>query len=226
MIDPDSVEQVRQAADLVELLRGRVELVRRGGRWWARCPFHDERSPSFTILPDHKQYHCFGCQVSGDAFDWMREREGAANFNEAVEALAERFGVELRYVQGSPKEEAERAASARRMQLLARATDFYAAYLWKSDEAKPARTYLQERGFDEDLLRRFKVGYAPGAGSILARRAVQQGYTAQELVAAGSPARTGPISSRRGSCSRSPTPAAGCRGSGAARSIRTSARSM
>ncbi len=185
MIDPDSVEQVRQAADLVELLRGRVELVRRGGRWWARCPFHDERSPSFTILPDHRNYYCFGCGAKGDAITWMREREGSATFNEAVEALAERFGVNLRYQQVSAQEEAQRAASARRLQLLERARDFYAAYLWKADEAQVARVYLADRGFDEDLLRRFHVGYAPGAGGILTRRAAAQGYSRQELVDAG-----------------------------------------
>lgn len=185
MIDPDSVEQVRQAADLVELLRGRVELVRRGGRFWARCPFHDERSPSFTIMPDHRNYYCFGCGAKGDAITWMREREGAATFSEAIEALADRFNVELRYQEVSAQEEAERAAGARRLQLLGRASDFYAAYLWKADEAEPARTYLTGRGFDEELLRRFNVGYAPGAGNVLAARAAQQGYTRQELVDAG-----------------------------------------
>lgn len=191
MIDPDSVEQVRQAADLVELLRGRVELVRRGGRWWARCPFHDERSPSFTILPDHRNYYCFGCGAKGDAITWMREREGAASFNEAVEGLAERFGVDLRYQQVSPQEEAQRAASTRRLQLLERARDFYAAYLWKADEAKVARDYLTERGFDADLLRRFHVGYAPGAGAILTRRAQAEGYSRQELADAGLARRDG-----------------------------------
>ena len=191
MIDPDSVEQVRQAADLVELLRGRVELVRRGGRWWARCPFHDERSPSFTILPDHRNYYCFGCGAKGDAITWMREREGAASFNEAVEGLAERFGVDLRYQQVSPQEEAQRAASARRLQLIERARDFYAAYLWKADEAKVARDYLTERGFDADLLRRFHVGYAPGAGGILTRRALAEGYNRQDLVDSGLARRDG-----------------------------------
>jgi DNA primase len=185
LIDPESVEQVRQAADLVELLRGRVELVRRGGRWWARCPFHEERSPSFTILPDHRRYHCFGCGAQGDAITWMREREGAGSFNEAIEALADRFGVELRYQQASAQEEAQRAAGARRMQLLDRAADFYVAYLWRADEAEPARRYLADRGFGEELLRRYRVGYAPRAGNLLARRARDQGYGRQELVDAG-----------------------------------------
>ena len=185
MIDPDSVEQVRQAADLVELLRGRVELVRRGGRFWARCPFHEERSPSFTIMPDHRNYYCFGCGAKGDAITWMREREGAGSFSEAIEALADRFHVELRYQETSPQEDADRAAGARRLQLLARASDFYAAYLWKADEAEPARRYLLDRGFEEELLRRFRVGYAPGAGGMLANRAAKQGFTRQELIDAG-----------------------------------------
>lgn len=184
-IEDESIDAVRNAVDLVDLLRGRVELVRRSGRWWGRCPFHDERSPSFTILPDHKNYYCFGCGAKGDAITWMREREGAATFTDAVEALAERFGVELRYQESSPREEAERAASRSRLDLLKRARDFYAAYLWKSDEAAPARAYLAERGFDEDLLRRYGVGYAPGHGAILAGRALKQGFTRQELVDAG-----------------------------------------
>lgn len=185
MIDPDSVEQVRQAADLVELLRGRVELKRRSGRWWAECPFHDERSPSFSILPDGKRYHCFGCGVSGDAFTWMREREGAGTFNEAVEALAERFGVELKYVKGSPQEEAQRAAGARRLTLLGRACDFYVAYLWKAPEAEVARRYMIERGFTEELLRHFRVGYAPSSGGLLTKRALQEGFSRQELLDSG-----------------------------------------
>lgn len=185
MIEADSVEQVRQAADLVELLRGRVELSRRSGRWWGRCPFHDERSPSFTILPDHKNYYCFGCGAKGDAITWMREREGAGTFNEAVESLAERFGVQLRYAESSPHEEAERAANQRRLELLGRARDFYSAYLWKADEAAPAREYLLGRGFSEELLRGYGVGYAPGGGSVLAARALKQGFDRRVLTDAG-----------------------------------------
>lgn len=184
-IDPESVDQVRQVADLVELLRGRVELTRRSGRWWGRCPFHDERSPSFTILPDHRNYYCFGCGAKGDAITWMREREGAGSFNEAVEALAERFGIELRYAESSPQEDAARAATQRRTEVLGRARDFYSAYLWKSDEAAPARAYLTERGFTEDLLRSYGVGYAPRAGGLLAARALKQGYQRRDLAEAG-----------------------------------------
>ena len=165
LIDPQSVEAVRQAADLVELVRGQVQLVRRGGRWVGRCPFHEERTPSFSIIPpDNRSYYCFGCGASGDAIHWMREREGAGAFAEAVEALAERFGVPLRYERASPQEEAARAAADRRSDLLERAAGFYAAYLWGADEAAAAREYLLGRGFDQALLRRFRVGFAPSGG--------------------------------------------------------------
>jgi DNA primase len=186
LIDPQSVEAVRQAADLVELVRGQVQLVRRGGRWVGRCPFHEERTPSFSIIPpDNRAYYCFGCGASGDAIDWMREREGAGSFAEAVEALAERFGVPLRYERASPQEEAARVALERRSDLLERAAAFYAAYLWAADEAADARAYLLGRGFDEPLLRRFRVGFAPTGGSVLSGRALREGFSREQLVDAG-----------------------------------------
>ncbi|MEW6582072.1 MAG: DNA primase [Actinomycetota bacterium] len=186
LITPESVEAVRQAADLSELVRGRTELVRRGGRWWGRCPFHEEHTPSFSLIPpENRAYICFSCGAKGDAITWMMEKEGAGSFAEAVEALAERFGVQIRYERASPQEEAELAAAARRRELLDRAADFYAEYLWRADEAAAARAYLAERGFDEPLLRRFTVGYAPGGGQVLSRRAMRQGFTRDELDGAG-----------------------------------------
>jgi DNA primase len=186
LIHPESVEAVRQAADLVELLRGQIQLTRRGGRWWARCPFHDEQAPSFTLIPpDNRTYYCYGCGATGDAFTWVREREGAGTFGEAVEVLAERFGITLRYEKSNAEDDAARARSERRIALLERAASFYEAYLWDAEEAEPARRYLLERGFAEPLLRAFRVGYAPGEGAALARRALKAGFTRAELVDAG-----------------------------------------
>src|SRR5207344_1522281 len=103
-----------------------VELVRRGGRWWGRCPFHEERSPSFSLLPpDFRRYYCHGCLVSGDAITWMREQEGAATFGEAVQALAERFGIPVTFDEESPQDLARREAGDRRRRLLDRAAAFY-----------------------------------------------------------------------------------------------------
>ena len=192
LISPHSVESVRQGADLVELIRGRVELVRRGGRWWGRCPFHEERSPSFSLLPpDFRRYYCHGCHVSGDAITWMREQEGAATFGEAVQALAERFSIPVSFEEETPQDAARREATERRRTLLDRAAAFYAEYLWRADEAAPGRDYLLGRGFEEDLIRGLRVGYAPGGGSVLCDRALGQGFRRDELVDAGLARRRG-----------------------------------
>lgn len=186
LIAPDSVSEILERADLVELVRGRVNLVRRGNRWVGRCPFHDERTPSFSLIPpDNRRYYCHGCGATGDAVRWMMEKEGVASFPDAIEALAERFGITVRYEQTSPEDERRRQADQRRLELLERAAAFYAAYLWRADEAQPARAYLAERGFDEQLLRRFRVGFAPSGGGILGARAIKQGFTSEQLGDAG-----------------------------------------
>jgi DNA primase len=181
-----TIEAVREGSDLVELVRGRVGLVRRGGRWWGRCPFHEERTPSFSLLPpDFRRYYCHGCGATGDAIDWMREQEGAASFYEAIEALAERFGIPVRFEEESPRDAARREALERRRALLERAVAFYAEYLWRAEEASPAREHLAARGFSEDLLRRFRIGYAPAGGAVLAGRAIREGFSREALVDAG-----------------------------------------
>lgn len=185
-IDDSSIDEVRRSADLVELVRGQVQLTRRGGRWWGRCPFHDERTPSFCLIPpENRTYYCYGCGATGDAFTWMQEREGAGSFMEAVEQMADRFGVELKYEQSSPEEERRRQQNERVRELLDRACGFYEASLWKSSEAEPARDYLLGRGFPEELIRRFRVGWAPASGTALAGRAIQEGFSRDQLSQAG-----------------------------------------
>ena len=186
LITPDSVREILDAADLVELVRGRVNLVRRGNRWIGRCPFHEERTPSFGLIPpDNRRYYCHGCGATGDAVRWMMEKEGAGSFPEALEGLAERFGLPVRYERASPEEEARRRADERRLELLERAASFYAEYLWRADEAAAAREYLAKRGFEESLLRRFRVGFAPTAGSVLSGRAIREGFSREQLADAG-----------------------------------------
>ncbi len=185
-IDDASIDEVRRTADLVELVRGQVQLARRGGRWWGRCPFHDERTPSFCLIPpENSTYYCYGCGATGDSFTWMQQREGAGSFMEAVEQLADRFGVDLRYEISSPQEEARRREAERARELLDRAAAFYVATLWQSDEAAEAREYLMGRGFPEALLRRFRVGWAPRIGTALAGRAIREGFSREQVVQAG-----------------------------------------
>ena len=185
-IAEESVREVLDVADLVELVRSRTALTKRGGRWVGRCPFHEERTPSFGLIPpENRYYYCHGCGAKGTAIDWMMSKEGAGTYPEALEGLAERFGVTLRYEQSTPEEDARRRSDARRLDLLARAAAFYGEYLWRASEAEPARRYLHERGFDEDLVRDFGIGFAPSAGRVMAQKAAAQGFIPAELVAAG-----------------------------------------
>ena len=113
-IAEESVREVLDVADLVELVRSRTALTKRGGRWVGRCPFHEERTPSFGLIPpENRYYYCHGCGAKGTAIDWMMSKEGAGTYPEALEGLAERFGVTLRYEQSTPEEDARRRSDAR-----------------------------------------------------------------------------------------------------------------
>src|ERR671921_1870835 len=127
----DSVEKVKEASDIVEVISAYTDLRRAGTRYSGLCPFHDERTPSFSVDPTEKLYHCFGCGVGGDVIKFVEEKEGL-NFAEAVEMLADRYGVELEREQEDPRAEARRQHRRRLEQLLDRAAGFYANYLWES----------------------------------------------------------------------------------------------
>ena len=180
----DSIERVKDAVDMVELVGTRSDLRRVGSRWTGLCPFHDERTPSFSVNAEHKLYHCFGCGESGDAIRFVEATEGL-DFPSAVELLAERYGVELKREQEDPRAEERRRRRERLLSLLERATDYYERYLWESAEAERARSYLAGRGLGEEVLREFRVGYAPGAWDKLLVAAQRQGFTTEELAAAG-----------------------------------------
>ena len=180
----DTVEAVRQAADIVEIVSAHTDLRRQGGRWVGLCPFHEERTPSFSVEAQEKLYHCFGCGVGGDVFDFVQAKE-SIGFPEAVELLADKYGVELKREREDPQAEARRRQRVRLGELLERTAGFYASYLWDSDEAAKARDYLRGRGLEEEVLRDFGVGYAPSAWDQVLTRGQRAGFSVAELRAAG-----------------------------------------
>jgi DNA primase len=184
LISPDSVERVKQAADIVEVVSAHTDLRRQGARYVGLCPFHDERTPSFSVEPTEKLYHCFGCGVGGDVIKFIEEKDGL-NFAEAVELLADRYGVELEREQEDPRAEAKRQRRRRLEELLDRAAAFYSSYLWESEEAGKARDYLAGRGLGEEVLRKFGVGYAPSAWDKLLVRGQRAGFSVDELRGVG-----------------------------------------
>jgi DNA primase len=184
MYTKDSIDRVKEAVDMHGLVSERTDLKRVGSRWTGLCPFHDERTPSFSVDVEQKLYHCFGCGQSGDAIRFVQETEGV-DFREAIERLSERTRVDLVREASDPEEEKRRAQTDRLRALLTRAGHFYAAYLWKAAEAEPARKYLADRGLDQAVLEDFQVGYAPSAGDKLIQQAAKSGFSAQDLVTAG-----------------------------------------
>src|SRR3954471_10583033 len=183
-ISPESIDRVRQAADIVEVVNAHTDLRRQGSRWLGLCPFHEERTPSFSVDPQEKLYHCFGCQVGGDVFSFVQEKEGLG-FSESVEMLAERYGVELVREREDPQAEARRRQRGRIAELLERTAAFYGSFLWDSREAMSAREYLLGRGLGEEVLREFGVGYAPSAWDQVLTRGQRAGFSVAELRAAG-----------------------------------------
>ena len=178
---PDSRDRVRDAIDFVELVGTRTELRRAGPRSYeGLCPFHDERTPSFSVEPMEKVYYCFGCQASGDVFTFVQETEGV-DFKGALELLADRAGIELQLEREDPKEAQQRARRERLLELLSRTASYYERYLWESGEAERARAYLEQRGLGEATLKEFRVGYAPSAWDRVLLASRRGGFSEAEL---------------------------------------------
>jgi DNA primase len=178
-----SVREAVEAADMVEVVSARAQLRRAGARYTGLCPFHDEKTPSFSVNPADKLFYCFGCGKGGDLITFVRETE-QLDFAQAVEWLAERYRVTLEYEESSPERDAERSRRERLFALLEQAAAFYERYLWDSDSGELAREYLRGRLLGEEVCREYRLGLAPG-GATLARKAREKGFTAAELRAAG-----------------------------------------
>jgi DNA primase len=184
LISEESLERVKQAVDIVEVISAHTDLRRQGARWVGLCPFHEERTPSFSVDAQEKLYHCFGCGVGGDTIKFVEEKEGLG-FADAVELLAERYGVELQREREDPRAEARRRERRRLGDLLDRVAAFYANFLRDAPEAAKARDYLAGRGLGEETLRAFGVGYAPSAWDTVLVRGQRAGFSVDELRAVG-----------------------------------------
>jgi DNA primase len=180
----ESVDRVKDAADIVEIVSAHTDLQQRGQDYWGNCPFHDERTPSFKVNPRDKLYYCFGCEASGDVFRFVEEKEGL-DFASAVESLGERYGVELQRENEDPQAEERRRRKAKLWELLERTAKFYERYLWEAPKAERSRAYLESRGLGEEVLRRFGVGMAPSAWDQVVTGSQRAGFKLDELLAAG-----------------------------------------
>ena len=187
-IKDTSVEAVKAAANIVDLVEARTRLRKVGGRYTGLCPFHQEKTPSFSVSPDRGTYHCFGCGVGGDSISFVREVEGL-DFVGAIEWLADRFSVELEYEESSPEADAQRKRKERLYALLDQAATFYEKTLW-TESGKPVQEYLASRGLGEEVCKEFRLGLSP-AGATLSKKAREKGFSSEELAGAGLVTRRG-----------------------------------
>jgi DNA primase len=178
-----SLDEVKAAADMVAVVSARTQLRKAGGRYLGRCPFHEERTPSFSVNATDKLYYCFGCGAKGDLITFVRETE-QLDFAGAVEWLADRFNVQLEYEETSPQQDARRRRRERLLELVDAAASFYERYLWDAQAGSHARDYLAGRGLGQEVCREYRLGLALG-GTTLGRKAHERGFTRDELLAAG-----------------------------------------
>ena len=182
---PDAdVSAIRDKIRIEDLVGDYVQLRRAGAdSLKGLCPFHDEKSPSFHVRPNHGHFHCFGCGEGGDVYAFVQKMEHVS-FVEAVELLADRIGHAVSYTGGGTSVQRDRGSRSRLVTANAAAQEFYSAAL-ESDEAAPARKYLTDRNFDAAAARQFGCGFAPSGWDSLTKHMIRKGFEFSELEAAG-----------------------------------------
>ncbi len=172
-----TIEQVRERADIVEIIGSHVRLRRSGRNFMGLCPFHNEKTPSFSVNPERGFFHCFGCGAGGTVFNFVMKVEGLS-FPEAVRSLARRYGIRL------PEQDESGAVSTERNELFRAnqvAAEFFFHVLWNTPDGATAREYLKSRGVSPDTARAFMLGYAPARPASLARALEKRGLAERGL---------------------------------------------
>ena len=184
-IPTQTIEQIAAANDIVEVIGSYFPLKRAGANFKALCPFHQEKTPSFTVSPQRQTFHCFGCGVGGSVFRFVMDYEHL-DFPAAVRKLAARVGIPVVEERGTGAGE-DRQHEARRiaLQLHAEAAEWFHENLLKKDFAEPAREYLKQRGIDRPVAKNWQLGYAPDEWDALLNWASQRGYQRRQLLQSG-----------------------------------------
>ncbi|MEU8174420.1 DNA primase [Microbispora hainanensis] len=198
-ISDEDIALVRERSPIADVVGEHIQLRNAGGgNLKGLCPFHDEKSPSFNVTPARGYYYCFGCAEGGDVITFVRKIENLT-FTEAVERLAQRAGIQLRYEQGGYVPGREQGERLRLIEAHRAAAEFYAERL-SAPEAAPGRRFLSERGFERADAEHFGVGYAPNEWEALSRHLMGRGFTSQELIKGGlaREGRRGPVDRFRG----------------------------
>jgi DNA primase len=184
LIKDASLQAVLASADIVDVVSGYTSLRKRGATHLGLCPFHQEKTASFTVSADKGLYYCFGCGEGGDVVRFVQRVENLS-FAEAVEQLGERFGVPVEFEEGGGGDPARKDKEARLLLVLEKAAAFYERFLWETESGRVAREYLEARGLREEVCKAFRVGLSPDEWRGIHRRAGKEGFTDREMEEAG-----------------------------------------
>ena len=185
MISPDSIQQILSRIDIIDVINGFVRLKKRGVNYIGNCPFHNEKTPSFTVSPTKEIYKCFGCGKSGNTIGFVMEHE-KLTYVETLRWLAQKYGVELEETAASPEAimQQQTAESLRIINNFGR--DYFVDQLFNTEEGEDvALSYLKQRGFREDIIRKFELGYCPQSGHSFADAAITNKYDPDLLTLSG-----------------------------------------
>src|SRR5262245_32060330 len=175
------LEEILRRTDLVKLVGRKVKLARKGRVFWGLCPFHKEKSPSFKVENERRNYHCFGCGAGGSAFKWLQDTEGLT-FPEAVQRLAAEAGVEL--PAWTPEDEAREAKKKSLYDIIELGCRFFEDQL-NARAGDAARRYLEGRGLNREAQKRYRLGYAPDSNSALIQHLRTHNIELGDMVEAG-----------------------------------------
>ena len=185
MITQQTIQQILARIDILDVVGGFVRLKRRGANYLGLCPFHNEKTPSFTVSPSKEIFKCFGCGKSGNTISFIMEHE-KLSYVEALRWLANKYNIEVEETQSSPEQKIQQQTSESLYIINQLAQQFYENSLFETEEGKNiGLTYLKERGFSETVIRKFGIGYAPNQKDAFAKHALSKQYNAELLQKAG-----------------------------------------
>ena len=185
MISPNTIQQILSRIDIIEIVGTFVKLKKRGTNYLGLCPFHNEKSPSFTVSPAKEIYKCFGCGRSGNSIGFLMEHE-KYTYVEALRWLAQRYNVEIEETEVSPEQKLQQQSAESLFIINNFAQQFFSNHLLNTEEGQDiGLSYLKQRGFREDIIKKFQIGFNPEARDSLAKAAVQAQYNLDLLQKSG-----------------------------------------
>ena len=185
MIPKETIDEIFEAAKIEEVISDFVTLKKRGANLLGLCPFHNEKTPSFTVSPSKGIYKCFGCGEGGNSVSFLMDKEHYS-YPEALKYLARKYNIEI-VEQAMTEEQAERASEKDSLYIISKyAKDFFTNELWESEEGKTiGLNYFKERGYSEEIIKKFELGYSPKSKDALSKKSIKNQYSKESLLKSG-----------------------------------------